>query len=694
MKRLLILLPFLCATTAYSQKFSDNALLNEYVTVPTCSTLEAKNVTNNSALIGCSVTFTANDSTPTDLFFLYNKEGQTDSTKIPFHGNPIRYSGTYSLQLNELMANTNYYFRARVVDSNGSMESQVLSFRTRPAWPIFGLLTLNPNPVQYNNTLFITISIDNVNSGDQVSIEYGSYFQNAFITGPMGNSGLNNKWDATINADHVNENGLWFFIKVDQTANGGYIYRYPENNEPYMVPIPLTQNKIQTIKTSIGAFPYGLPPVGWNSYSLPFNLGAGKKIFLTEILGNKKFNSDTLPTNWDAYIVNDGIFTRTNELTHSSAYFIFHRERSGLYPDDSLHYWGISPAVSDFNINTMPVFSGGWQLMPWPYLKTATFTRKNDNGIHRCGRLWILVCDEWIAENDPRFNFTLKPYGAYAFYSKINNAKIDTFLEFTSASMLKAGKACREGEWEITMKAFDGYRYDRCNYIGAADHSADGLDPNDEYEPPAMGKAVSAYFTARENDKDIKLSANYQSVGQKGYAWDMVVENRGNRPMIELSWDLMNLPPGLMISMVDLNHHEIININSSEKYEFRAGKINPFKIYAGNSEFINQEIQKLKLPDKFSLYVNYPNPFNPGTTIRYDLKLGSTVTLSVYNALGQKIRTLIKNKAQTTGSYSAYWDGKDALGRQVASGVYICRIDVKDINGKTFRKSNKMMLLK
>jgi hypothetical protein len=72
---------------------------------------------------------------------------------------------------------------------------------------------------------------------------------------------------------------------------------------------------------------------------------------------------------------------------------------------------------------------------------------------------------------------------------------------------------------------------------------------------------------------------------------------------------------------------------------------------------------------------NSPNPFNPSTTIAYTLGEAGNVRLSVYNLLGQEVRVLVDN-ARAEGSHSVRWDGRDALGREVTSGVYFYRLAI------------------
>jgi hypothetical protein len=89
------------------------------------------------------------------------------------------------------------------------------------------------------------------------------------------------------------------------------------------------------------------------------------------------------------------------------------------------------------------------------------------------------------------------------------------------------------------------------------------------------------------------------------------------------------------------------------------------------------------MPHQYALYNNYPNPFNPSTTIKYDLPKETNVKLKVYDILGKEVTTLVSSK-QKAGTYSVRFDASN-----LANGVYFFRLDAGD-----FSKTQKMILLK
>jgi hypothetical protein len=92
--------------------------------------------------------------------------------------------------------------------------------------------------------------------------------------------------------------------------------------------------------------------------------------------------------------------------------------------------------------------------------------------------------------------------------------------------------------------------------------------------------------------------------------------------------------------------------------------------------------------DKFSLSQNYPNPFNPVTNIKFSVPSNGYAKLSVYNALGQQVQSLVNNNL-STGEYSVQFDGT-----KLNSGMYFYKLELNSNDGKYFSDVKKLMLVK
>ncbi len=97
---------------------------------------------------------------------------------------------------------------------------------------------------------------------------------------------------------------------------------------------------------------------------------------------------------------------------------------------------------------------------------------------------------------------------------------------------------------------------------------------------------------------------------------------------------------------------------------------------------------ELAFPMVTELKRNYPNPFNPETTIGFSLATKSSVALEIYNIRGQKVRTLVKDELNA-GNHSVVWNGKDDANKSVSSGVYFYRMQ-----SDNFKAVNKMLMMK
>jgi hypothetical protein len=98
---------------------------------------------------------------------------------------------------------------------------------------------------------------------------------------------------------------------------------------------------------------------------------------------------------------------------------------------------------------------------------------------------------------------------------------------------------------------------------------------------------------------------------------------------------------------------------------------------------------KVITPDDYVLKQNYPNPFNPTTTIEFFLPIQKEISLTVYNSMGQKIKTLVNNEVLGSGEHSREWDATNDAGTKVASGIYIYELKYGN-----FKQHKRMTLVK
>jgi hypothetical protein len=94
---------------------------------------------------------------------------------------------------------------------------------------------------------------------------------------------------------------------------------------------------------------------------------------------------------------------------------------------------------------------------------------------------------------------------------------------------------------------------------------------------------------------------------------------------------------------------------------------------------VDDPTNRKQIPGEMKLNQNYPNPFNPTTVISYQLPVNSDVKLSIFNVLGQKIKTLV-NTFQNAGEHSLVWDATDEKNNSVSSGIYFYKLEAGAMN--------------
>jgi hypothetical protein len=125
-----------------------------------------------------------------------------------------------------------------------------------------------------------------------------------------------------------------------------------------------------------------------------------------------------------------------------------------------------------------------------------------------------------------------------------------------------------------------------------------------------------------------------------------------------------------------------VGTGTSTSFDLYAGFWTGWQTATGIPEHVQPEVPRN------ALLPNAPNPFNPLTTISYEVGETARVRLAIYNIRGQAVRELV-DAPRSPGRYAVVWDGRDCAGKNVASGVYLCCLRVG-----SFRDEKKMLLIK
>jgi len=150
----------------------------------------------------------------------------------------------------------------------------------------------------------------------------------------------------------------------------------------------------------------------------------------------------------------------------------------------------------------------------------------------------------------------------------------------------------------------------------------------------------------------------------------------------------------LICSGVNINHHIYLENNGPHGFltwnDNRAGT-NCSSVAAATFNLLGVEnLPESSAPSPaITLLPNYPNPFNPSTTISFHLAEPTSAKLSIYNSKGQLVKTLVPSTAMSAGEHRYLWDGQDEAGRAVATGLYLCRLQAGERS-----QVRKMLLVK
>ncbi|MFC1554812.1 beta-propeller fold lactonase family protein, partial [candidate division KSB1 bacterium] len=259
-------------------------------------------------------------------------------------------------------------------------------------------------------------------------------------------------------------------------------------------------------------------------------------------------------------------------------------------------------------------------------------------------------------------------------------------------------------DWRMKISASTGKNTDTYNYIGMAEWADPRYDRADVFElVPLNDEFISLAFPHNNWENNPGMYTQDIRTTGEGSVWEFVVTTNTSHGQVDLNWDLPDIDnPELGFTLEDVQTGERINMHDNRTFTFsvipHASKSSPGPVLFADdptdfaSKLAEQEFEQRTfriilgkqtrghdgtIPDDYVLKQNFPNPFNPETTIEFGLPESGYVKIAIYNSLGQELRTLI-NTERPAGYHKIQFDGRDNNGRELTSGMYFYKLISKN----------------
>ena len=361
-----------------------------------------------------------------------------------------------------------------------------------------------------------------------------------------------------------------------------------------------------------------------------------------------------------------------DEIELGQSYWFRHRyDEPVLFQEDSSTAIALEKFVIDLD--------DGWNLIGSPFSFPVQFDKDS------------IVTDPitYVDGGWSESQNELIPWNGYAVYTP--NPSQLTILPFLKSDS-SARRIASKNEWYLNVKAKSQGHIHNAMEIGRRPYAKESFDM---FDTPVFTDIESSLSLSADlnGTRESKYMRDVRNIDELNGVWNLKIDADTDEKEIFLSGVLKGkIPEELSIAIIDIPERKAIFDfleyglqiikNSNISYDI--------KIIMGELDYVQQMSDEIleNIPSIFSLSQNYPNPFNPVTKLDYNLPLRSKVNISIYNVLGQEIKTLV-NGVKEYGYHSTTWNGQDNVGREMASGVYFARI-----TSQGFTKTRKMLLVK
>lgn len=487
-------------------------------------------------------------------------------------------------------------------------------------------------------------------------------------------AGRDGSYSVQLSAATMTERGLEYYVEV---SDGAFVTTAPGSapDAPGFLPTSFT-----TTLAAPAANEYIL-------FGLPLQPSGGLSQILQDDLGGYD------PANWRV-----GRWDPTSESYREYPNGLAYPNTGGaFYPGNG--YWLIQkdPKTIDASGQATATLPGtrlqlasGWSMIAAPYVFPVRWSDvSRDPGIEN--ELWGLV-----PGSAPDYSYALRtrlePWQGYWVYNASASNQWLT-IPGLDANALREVPAARPAPladlWALRLlpAGSDGH-----GALAAVNReSSAGLDARDAHCPPAIPGAPALYFVIEKDGVEHALATDSRGdcAVTGGARWTLVVSGRAGAETLPLAVQgLADLPAeyGALISgpgglRLDLR------ANPAPRLPLDAAGRTRVELLVGTADFIASAAEAVGVL-RTELAANYPNPFNPKTTLPFSLAAPGRVHLAIYDVAGRLQRTLVDGSLPA-GEHWVNWDGRDEAGSELASGVYFSRFEAGSVS-----EMRKLVLLR
>ncbi len=359
--------------------------------------------------------------------------------------------------------------------------------------------------------------------------------------------------------------------------------------------------------------------------------------------------------------------------------------------------------------------ASAWNLLGNPFVSTIDADQLFSDNSNYTSTVYVYddansQYNAWNGSTGDLSNGLIAPYQGFWIQSGSSGTTFQFTSSCKSSSIGTFYKTMNDSSGSVAFQLSSG-SYTSTAYLSFNIDALEGIDNADAYKllPLGAGDHLTSMFYVGEvalNISNLPYDVTNPMAADMDVmlltaASDSFYTSTGN---VSMSWDIGNLPAGKTIYLVDQLTLNTLDLQTEDSYSFdlqekggfsatgdtnqalypRQGQ-NRFQVLINsNTVSVDEEL----LPIQYALHPAYPNPFNPITTLRYDLPEQAQVTLTIYDLMGRKVTHLV-NTVQDAGFRSVQWNATDMHGKPVSAGVYLYQIQAGE-----FVQTRKMVLLK